>query len=74
MAFATWIVMNVLLCAAPKYGVYAMLIVGTIMLGTNLLYWLIVPNNKHQLVIPFEGHYLTFRFGWSFWMVMIAGE
>lgn len=61
-------------CAAPKYGIYTMQLLGCLLLLTNLTYSMLVPRGDKELVIPFEGHSLTFRFGWSFWLVLIGGK
>ncbi len=72
IAFSMWILMNVLLCAVPRYGAYTMQITGVIMLLTNAIYALLLP--RKPLLIPFEGENLTFTYGWCFWIVLIAGE
>lgn len=61
-------------CAAPRYGIYSMQLLGCLLLFTNLTYATLVPRGERELVIPFEGQSLTFRFGWNFWLVLIGGK
>lgn len=61
-------------CAAPKYGIYTMQVLGALLLFADLTYATLVPRGEQKLVIPFEGQSLTFRFGWSFWLVLIGGK
>ncbi|KAI1304156.1 Dual oxidase maturation factor 1 [Halotydeus destructor] len=70
-SFATWLLMNLLLCAVPRYGVYAMQLTGALMLSANALYAILLP--KKPLVIPFEGQSLTFNYGWCYWLTLVAG-
>lgn len=72
VAFSTWILMNLLLCAVPRYGAYTMQITGVVMLFSNVMYALLLP--RKPLMIPFEGGNLTFGFGWCFWLVLAAGS
>ena len=71
ISFATWILMNILLCAVPRYGSYTMILTGLLLLSTNLTYALLLP--KPPLLIPFEGAQLRFQLGWCFWAVCLAG-
>ncbi|RWS13957.1 dual oxidase maturation factor 2-like protein [Dinothrombium tinctorium] len=71
VAFACWLLMNLLLCAVPRYGVFTMQITGVIMLLANAVYALLLP--RKPLTIPFEGGTLTFAYGWCFWINLIAG-
>jgi dual oxidase maturation factor 1 len=71
-AFATWLLMNLLLVVVPRYGAYAMMLTGTLLLGTDLAYYMLIPFNP--LVVRFEGSVLMFRLGWCFWLVIIAGD
>ena len=48
-----------------------MMITSGLMLSADLIYYLLLP--EHPLQIHFEGIILEFEFGWSFWMVAIAG-
>lgn len=70
-SFCTWILMNVLLCAVPKYGVYCMELTGILMLTTNAVYAILLP--KKPLIIPFENQILIFKYGWCFWVVLAGG-
>lgn len=70
-SFITWILMNVLLCAVPKYGVYLMELTGILMLSTNAIYTILLP--KKPLIIPFEKEKLSFQYGWCFWAVLAGG-
>lgn len=76
-SFASWILMNILLCAVPRYGLFMMQLTGVLMLLSVTLYAILLP--KKGLVIPFEqpsgiNSLLTFSFGWSFWLVLITGS
>ena len=71
-AFASWILMNILLVTVPRYGGYGMIATGGLMLLTNLTYYLNIPSRP--LMIRFEGSVLSFSFGWCFWLVLIAGK
>ncbi|XP_075677281.1 uncharacterized protein LOC113790114 isoform X2 [Dermatophagoides pteronyssinus] len=71
LAFASWILMNILLCAVPRYGAYTMQLTGLLMLLSNLLYIMMIPGKP--LRIPFEGSTLIFSYGWCFWLVFAAG-
>ncbi|RWS26066.1 hypothetical protein B4U80_07132 [Leptotrombidium deliense] len=71
VAFSSWILMNILLCAVPRYGVFAMQITGAIMLLANAVYAILLP--RKPLSIPFEGGTLAFSYGWCFWINLIAG-
>ncbi|KPM11770.1 hypothetical protein QR98_0103450 [Sarcoptes scabiei] len=70
LAFASWILMNILLCAVPRYGVYTMQFTGALMLLSNFLYSLLIPTKP--LRIPFEGSTLIFNYGMCFWLVFSA--
>ncbi|XP_037561842.1 dual oxidase maturation factor 2 [Dermacentor silvarum] len=71
-SLALWLLMNVLLCAVPRYGAYAMQLTGAMMLLSGALYSSLLP--ARPLVIPFEGGLLRFTFGWCFWAVLGAGS
>lgn len=76
-SFACWILMNILLCAVPRYGLFMMQLTGVLMLLSVTLYAILLP--KKGLVIPFEqpsgvNELLTFSFGWSFWLVLVSGS
>ena len=64
--------MNILLVVVPRYGAYAMMLTGGLMMLTNLLYYLLTPSRP--LVIRFEDVILTLRYGWCFWLVLISGQ
>ena len=70
-AFCSWILMNVFLCAVPRYGVYTMQVTGVLMLLTDAIYAVLLPGKP--LVIPFENQILTFSYGWCFWVVLVGG-
>lgn len=38
-AFASWLMMNLLLVVVPRYGAYAMTTTGSLMLLSDFLYW-----------------------------------
>ena len=71
-AFASWLLMNLLLVVVPRYGAYAMMVTGTLLHCTALVYYMLIPFNP--LVVRFEGGALLFRLGWCFWLVIAAGE
>jgi len=71
-AFASWLLMNLLLVVVPRYGAYAMVVTGTLLHCTALVYYMLIPFNP--LVVRFEGGALLFRLGWCFWLVITAGE
>jgi dual oxidase maturation factor 1 len=64
--------MNLLLVVVPRYGAYAMMLTGALLLSTALVYYMLIPLNP--LVVRFEGGALLFRLGWCFWLVITAGE
>ncbi|XP_071446081.1 dual oxidase maturation factor 1-like isoform X2 [Hetaerina americana] len=70
-AFASWIFMNILIAVVPRYGAYAMILTGGLMLGSVLVYTILLPD--HPLHVPFEEGVLRFRLGWCFWAVVVAG-
>lgn len=74
LSLCVCVLMFFLHCAAPKYGIYTMIILGFLLLLTNLTYAVLVPRGERKLVIPFEGQSLTFKFGWNFWLVLIGGK
>lgn len=71
-SFASWMVMNVLLCMVPRYGCYAMLLTGVLILMSNGMYMYLLP--RVPLIIHFEVQVLTFHFGWCFWALLVAGK
>lgn len=70
-SFASWLLMNLLLVAVPRYGAYCKVVTGLLLISTNLGYSWLVP--KPQLVIIMEGGRLTFHYGWCFWLILVAG-
>ncbi|KAJ9589691.1 hypothetical protein L9F63_017097, partial [Diploptera punctata] len=70
-AFATWLLMNLLLVVVPRYGAYAMVLTGLLLLSTDLVYYMLIP--PRPLVVRFEDSALRFTLGWCFWIVIIAG-
>jgi dual oxidase maturation factor 1 len=71
MAFALWVLSNLLLIVVPRYGAYLVTLTGFTLLFCNFLYFKLLPNRP--LLIRLEQSVLTFSFGWSFWLVMVAG-
>jgi dual oxidase maturation factor 1 len=71
-AFASWLLMNLLLVVVPRYGAFAMIVTGVLLLITDLVYYMLIPYNP--LVVRFEESALMFRLGWCFWLVMTAGD
>ncbi|XP_076328080.1 dual oxidase maturation factor 2-like isoform X2 [Tachypleus tridentatus] len=71
VAFSLWLLMNILLCTLPRYGAYCMQLTGGAMLSTNVVFLHLIP--RKPLSIPFEGGHLSFRYGWCFWLVLVAG-
>lgn len=69
--FATWLLMNLLLVVVPRYGAYVMVLTGGLLICTDLVYYSLLPVTP--LVVRFEGGSLTFRLGWCFWLVVVAG-
>uniref|UniRef100_A0A0A9Y706 Dual oxidase maturation factor 2 n=2 Tax=Lygus hesperus TaxID=30085 RepID=A0A0A9Y706_LYGHE len=70
-AFACWMVMNLLLIVVPRYGACAMTLTGALMLFSAFTYHCLLPKNP--LKVRFEQAMLSFKFGWCFWLVIIAG-
>lgn len=71
MAFALWLLSNLLLVVVPRYGAYLVFLTGLTLLFTNFLYSQLLPSTPLQ--IRMEQTILMFSFGWSFWLVMVAG-
>lgn len=73
-SLATWLVSNILLCMVPRYGAYMMLLTGTTMIAAAVVYSRLLPTHP-PLVIRFETNsFLSFDYGWCFWIVVAAGE
>lgn len=73
LSLCVCVLMFILHCAAPKYGIYTMQCLGCLLLFTNFTYATLVPRGEQKLVIPFEGQSLSLQFGWNFWIVLIGG-
>jgi len=71
MAFALWVLSNLLLVVVPRYGAYMFTCTGLMLLFCDFLYWKMVSPNP--LLIRMEQSILTFQFGWCFWLVLVAG-
>jgi len=71
-SFASWMLMNLLLVVVPRYGAYQMVVTGGLMITTNVLYYLLIPAKG--LMIRFEDNFLVFKFGWCYWLVLVAGK
>ncbi|XP_018563306.1 dual oxidase maturation factor 1 isoform X2 [Anoplophora glabripennis] len=70
-SFVVWILMNLMLIAVPRYGAVLMTTCGFLLLSTVCGYFGMLPESP--LVIYLEGSILNFRFGWCYWLVLIAG-
>lgn len=71
-AFASWLMMNLLLIVVPRYGAYAMMTTGLLLIGAASMYQCLLPINP--LTIRFEENkQLEFGFGWCFWLVHASG-
>lgn len=62
---------NLLLIVVPRYGAYSMILTGSLMLLSTLIYWSLLPCEP--LVAHVDGSILIFHFGWNYWLVIIAG-
>jgi len=71
MAFALWVLSNLMLIVVPRYGAYLVTLTGFTLLFCNLIYFRLLP--ARPLLIRLEQSVLMFNFGWSFWLVMVAG-
>lgn len=71
-ALALWLLMNLLLVVVPRYGAYAMAILGVTLCAAAGGYWASLPNAP--LVVRLDGAMLFFSLGWCFWLVLIAGS
>ncbi|CAH0546706.1 unnamed protein product [Brassicogethes aeneus] len=70
-SFTVWLLMNLMLIVVPRYGALLMTTCGFILLGTVCGYFAMLPENP--LTINIEGAILEFKFGWCYWLVLIAG-
>ena len=71
-SLASWLLMNLLLLAVPRYGAYMKALTGFLIVCTNLGYYLLLP--KRPLVIYLEGGRLEFKLGWCYWLLLVAGN
>ena len=71
MAFALWLLSNLLLIVVPRYGANMVFLTGVVLLFSNFIYSQLIPATP--LLIRMEQTVLSFSFGWSFYLVMIAG-
>ncbi|XP_059616334.1 dual oxidase maturation factor 1 [Phlebotomus argentipes] len=70
-SLASWLLMNLLLIAVPRYGAYMMSLTGALLVATDIGYYLLLP--KRPLSIIVEGGHLQFHLGWCYWLVLVAG-
>jgi len=71
MAFALWVLSNLMLVVVPRYGAYLVTLTGFTLLFCNFIYFKLLP--ARPLLIRLEQSVLMFNFGWSYWLVMVAG-
>lgn len=71
-SFFIWMLMNLMLIVVPRYGALLMTTCGFLLLATVCGYFGMLPETP--LVIHTEGTTLNFRFGWCYWVVLIAGK
>jgi dual oxidase maturation factor 1 len=71
MAFALWVLSNLMLVVVPRYGAYLVTLTGFTLLFCNFIYFRLLP--ARPLLIRLEQSVLMFNFGWSFWLVLVAG-
>lgn len=72
MAFALWVLSNLLLVVVPRYGANLMTLTGITLLFCNFVYFRLLPSRP--LIIRLEQSTIEFSFGWSFWLVLVAGS
>lgn len=70
-SLASWLLMNLLLVAVPRYGAYMKCLTGFLLVCTNAGYYLMLP--KRPLTIYIEGGHLEFKLGWCYWLLLVAG-
>lgn len=70
-SLASWLLMNLLLIAVPRYGAYMKALTGALLIGTNVGYYCQLP--KRPLTIYMEGGRLEFHLGWCYWLLLVAG-
>ncbi|XP_019873089.1 dual oxidase maturation factor 2 [Aethina tumida] len=71
-SFTVWLLMNLMLVVVPRYGALLMTTCGFLMLATVCGYLGMLPENP--LTINLEGTVLELKFGWCYWLVLIAGS
>jgi len=71
MAFALWVLSNLMLVVVPRYGAYLVTLTGFTLLFCNFIYFKLLPSRP--LLIRLEQSVLLFNFGWSYWLVLVAG-
>jgi len=71
MAFTLWVLSNLMLIVVPRYGAYLVTLTGFTLLFCNFIYFKLLPSRP--LLIRLEQSVLMFNFGWSYWLVMVAG-
>lgn len=71
-SFAAWLLMNLLIAVVPRYGAFTMVVLGVLLLATDLGYLRLLP--ERPLVVHLEGSALHFHLGWCFWLVLLAGS
>lgn len=70
-SLASWLLMNLLLIAVPRYGAYMKALTGALLVSTTIGYYYLLP--KRPLVIYMEGGTLEFSLGWCYWLLLVAG-
>lgn len=70
-SLACWFLMNLMLITVPRYGAYTKIVIGLLLIATNVGYSHCLP--KPPLMVIVEGGRLTFHYGWCYWLVLIAG-
>ncbi|KAL0838783.1 hypothetical protein ABMA28_016830 [Loxostege sticticalis] len=70
-ALALWLLMNLLLVVVPRYGAYAMAMLGVTLCAAAGGYWASLPHAP--LTVRLDGAMLFFSLGWCFWLVLTAG-
>ncbi|XP_055848795.1 dual oxidase maturation factor 1 [Episyrphus balteatus] len=70
-SLASWLLMNLLLIAVPRYGAYMKALTGLLLVITNIGYYCLLPDRP--LTIYLEGGKLEFHLGWCYWLLLVAG-
>lgn len=70
-SLASWLLMNLLLIAVPRYGAYTKILTGALLMLTNIGYYWMLPKPPLKIII--EGGRLEFKLGWCYWLVLVAG-